>query len=82
MAGETDGKWDFRNSSSPIWPIARLLTIAIVAATAFSVLYSHGYDIIKDSATLTLILAAVGGVDGIQRWIIRGTFNKSDEPSN
>jgi len=82
MAGEDVGQWSLRNNKSPAWPIIRLVTVAIVASTAFTVLYTHGYDVLKDSATLALILSVVGGVDGLQRWITRGTFSSGDETSD
>lgn len=63
---------DVRNPASAILPIIRLVVTAGVAYLALSLLYANGYDVKKDSTTIAWILTALGGVDGVARWIANG----------
>lgn len=63
---------NYRDPTAAVWPIIRLVVTAGVAYMALSLLYANGYDVKKDSTTIAWILTALGGVDGVARWIANG----------
>lgn len=71
---------DFTNPNAPIWPIIRLVSIGFVAWIALSTFYSHGFDMQKDGSTITAVLTALGGIDGIKHWICSG--NAASDPKS
>lgn len=72
---------NFRDPTAAIWPIVRLIVIALIAYVALSTLYSHGFDFRKDGSTIGLVVAAAGGVDVIKRFIATGEVVAS-KPTN
>lgn len=63
---------NLRDPTAAIWPIIRLVVTAGIAYIALSTLYNHGFDFRKDGATIGLITTALGGVEGLKRWIATG----------
>ncbi len=61
-----------KDPTAAIWPIVRLIVTAFVAWFGMSTFYSHGFDPQKDGATIALVLTALGGIDGLKRWVATG----------
>jgi len=66
----------------PMWPIIRLVVVGLILGLCMAFAYSNGFDFRKDSAVLITVLGALGGVDTIKHFVLKGTYKDEGKTEN